>query len=86
MTNRASYQQSIAVGEGEGAERDRAKSVMPPANTGHVNLWELMASQFGHEPDRLTDQLDTYAEFSYSPHLITRERIEDRAVEQNHIE
>jgi acyl-homoserine lactone acylase PvdQ len=86
MTNRASYQQSVAVGEGEGPERDRAKSVLPPANTGHVNLWELIASQFGREPDRLTDQLDTYANFEYSPHPITRERVEERAVDETHIE
>lgn len=86
MTNRASYQQSVAVGEGEGAERDRAKSVLPPANTGHVNLWELMAAQFGHEPGRLSDQLDTYAEFAYTPHPVTREGVEEQTVDRTRIE
>jgi acyl-homoserine lactone acylase PvdQ len=86
MTNRASYQQSVAVGQGEGGERDRAKSVLPPANTGHVNLWELLAAQFGHEPDRLTAQVDTYAEFGYTPSPTTRERVEALTVDRTHIE
>ena len=85
MTNRASYQQSVAVGEGEGSERDRAKSVLPPANTGHVNVWELVAAQFGHDPDRLTDQLETYVEFGYTPQPVTRDRVEERTVEETHI-
>ncbi len=86
MTNRASYQQSIAVGAGEGPERDRAKSVLPPANTGHVDLWELLATQLGHEPDRLTDQLDRYTAFEYKPHPITRGRVAERTVDETRIE
>ncbi len=85
MTNRASYQQSVAVGEGEGSERDRAKSVLPPANTGHVNVWELVAAQFGHDPDRLTDQLETYVEFGYTPQPVTRNRVEERTVDETQI-
>jgi penicillin amidase len=86
MTNRASYQQSVAVGAGEGSERDRAKSVLPPANTGHVNLWELLAAQFGHGPDRLTEQLEPYTEFGYTPHPVTRKRVAELTVERTHIE
>lgn len=86
MTNRASYQQSIAIGQGEGSERDLAKSLLPPANTGHVNTWELIAVQFGSEPDRLTTQLDLYAEFAYLPQPITREGVEARATEARTID
>ena len=86
MTNRASYQQSIAIGQGEGSERDLAKSLLPPANTGHVNTWELIAVQFGSEPDRLTTQLDLYAEFAYLPQPITREGVEARATETRTID
>ena len=86
MTNRASYQQSVAVGAGEGGERDCAKSVLPPSNTGHLNLWELVAAQFGHEPGRLTDQLDTYTRFGYSPNPVTRDRVEEHTETHRRIE
>lgn len=82
MSNRASYQQAIAIGEGEGSERDLAKSVLPPSNSGHMNTWELIAAQFGQEPSRLTDQLDLYANFDYKPHPITREAVEERTIDE----
>jgi hypothetical protein len=86
MTNRASFQQSIAIGQGSGSERDLAKSILPPANTGHVNLWELIASQFGVEPDRLTSQLDRYSNFGYTPHPISRNRVTERADESTRLD
>lgn len=85
-SNRASYQQSIAIGEGEGAERDLARSVLPPSNTGHLNTWELLATQLGQEPPRLTKQLDIYKDFDYKPHPIARESVEERAEDERTLE
>lgn len=76
MTNRASFQQSIAIGEGP----DASKSVLPPGNSGHQNLAELPGTLTGDEPDRLTDQLELYANFAYKPHPVTDEGIDRETV------
>ena len=77
MTNRASYQQVIAMHD-DGAT---AKSLLPPGNSGHMDTWELLAAQFGDEPGRLTKQLDLYENFAYTAHPVQRERVEERAVD-----
>ena len=82
MTNRASYQQAIAM-QADGAI---AKSVLPPGNSGHLTTMELVATRLGNEPDRLTAQLDTYAAFEYLPQPVTREAVERRAVESETFE
>ncbi|QLD87905.1 penicillin acylase family protein [Natronomonas salina] len=81
MSNRSSYQQSVVIGEG----LEHSGSVLPPSNSGHQNAAELVATQAGEEPDRLTDQLDVYANFDYKPHPVTREQVEERAVESETI-
>jgi acyl-homoserine lactone acylase PvdQ len=73
MTNRASYQQSIAMKEGA----DIAQSVLPPANTGHVDTWTLLEIQLGDRPDRLRTQVSLYENFKYKPHPILREQVEN---------
>ena len=83
ITNRASYQQSIAIGEGEGSEAHRGKSVLPPSNLGHVDTWELISSQFGDDPDRLTTQLEMYSNHGFKPQPISRTAVEERAVQTN---
>jgi hypothetical protein len=80
ITNRASYQQAIAMGEDT-----VAKSILPPSNTGHLNTWELLGAQFGDEPDRLTRQLDRYERFAYTPHPIKREDVEEQAVDSTQL-
>jgi acyl-homoserine lactone acylase PvdQ len=74
MTNRASYQQAIAM---QGTETV-AKSVLPPSNRGQLSTWEVIGAQLGLEPDRLTDQLDLYANFEYKHHPMRREAVEQR--------
>jgi penicillin amidase len=79
MINRASYNQSIAMGEG----LDGSKHVLPPSNTGHLSFWEVLSTRIsGDEPDRLTDQLGEYVNFEYIPHPYTREQVEQLAVEE----
>jgi acyl-homoserine lactone acylase PvdQ len=79
MINRASYNQSIAMGKG----LDGSKHVLPPSNTGHLSFWEVLTTRIsGDEPDRLTDQLDEYVNFEYIPHPYTREQVEQLAVEE----
>ncbi len=82
MTNRASYQQSVEMGS-DGAVT--AKSVLPPSNTGHVDTWELLATQFGAEPDRLTAQVALYENFRYTPHPVQREAVEERATDSTEL-
>jgi hypothetical protein len=74
MTNRASYQQSIAMR----GEQTVAKSVLPPSNRGYLSTTEVLGAQLGREPDRLTDQLDLYSTFNYKHHPIRREDVERR--------
>jgi len=82
MTNRASYQQSIKMGS-DGVVT--ARSVLPPSNTGHVNTWELLATQFGNEPDRLTEQLALYDNFEFTQHPVKREAVEKRATDSTNL-
>jgi hypothetical protein len=82
MTNRASYQQSIEMGSDGAVE---ALSVLPPSNTGHVDTWELLATQFGNEPDRLTEQVDLYENFRYTPHPVQREAVEEQATDSTNL-
>ena len=78
MSNRATYQQAIAMRE-SGAD---AGSVLPPSNTGQLRFGELLGVQLlDTEPDRLTDQLELYAEFGYKPHPVTREEVERHATD-----
>ena len=85
ISNRSSYQQSVAIGQGAGAERDAGESVLPPSNTAHLDIWELVETQLGEEPDRLTDQLDIYAQFDYKPNPVTREAVEQRVDDERSI-
>lgn len=77
MTNRASYQQSISIRDGH----DIAGSVLPPSNVAHMSTWEVLGTQIGSEPSRLTKQLDLYVDFGYKPHPVVRERVENQATE-----
>jgi penicillin amidase len=77
MSNRASYMQAIAAGEG----LDGAGDALPPGNSGHVNAAELVAAQAGRGPEHLTDQLELYANYEYKPHPHTREEVAETAVE-----
>ena len=86
ISNRGSYQQSIAIGDGDGPEHHAARSVLPPGNSAHVDIWELVSAQIGAEPDRLTDQLDIYAQFDYKPHALTREAVESRTGDETTID
>ena len=76
MSNRASFQQSIVIGRG----LEHSRSVLPPSNSGHQTVVELPGTLAGEEPDRLTNQLDRYADFEYKPHPISREDVESVAV------
>jgi penicillin amidase len=79
MINRASYNQAITMDDG----LDGSKHVLPPSNTGHLSLGDVLATRItGDEPDRLTDQLDEYVHFEYVPHPYTREQVERLAVEE----
>lgn len=82
MSNRSSFQQSVVIGEG----LDDSRSVLPPSNSGHQSIDELPLTLAGNEPDRLTNQLDLYANFDYKPHPITRKQVESRAVEQKTVQ
>jgi penicillin amidase len=82
MSNRASYMQAIEIGGGLA----RSGDVLPPGNSGQVNLAELVAALAGSGPDRLTDQLALYREYGYKPHPITREDIEQVATEQRTVQ
>jgi penicillin amidase len=77
MTNRSSFPQSYVVGEGleNGAS-------LPPSNSGHQNVVELLGTLAGNEPDRLTNQLDLYENFEYKPLPLAREGVEERATAQ----
>lgn len=77
MTNRSSFPQSTVVGEGlsNGA-------TLPPSNSGHQNAVELLGTLSGDEPDRLTDQLDLYANYEYKPLALARPNVETRSVER----
>lgn len=73
MSNRGSWNQLVAIGQGLEASR----SVLPPANSGHLSGPELAATQGpGEEPDRVTDQLDLYRSFAYKPFPVTDEQVE----------
>lgn len=73
MTNRGSWNQLVAIGEGLAG----SKSVLPPANSGHLSGSELARTQgAGDEPARLTDQLELYRNFSYKPFPVTDDQVE----------
>lgn len=76
MTNRGSWNQLVAVGEG----LDAARSVLPPGNSGHLSGPDLARTQgSGDEPARLTDQLELYRNFAYKPFPVTRDEVADVA-------
>ena len=82
MSNRPSYARVIGLG----ADAPPARSVLPPANSGHLNTWEVLKTLITEEPGRLTDQLDLYADFEYKPHPVAREGVEARAVEETNLD
>lgn len=91
MRNRASYNQAISIQSAIATDGDTwqaaAGDVMPPGNSGHINGVELLRAQAtGDEPDRLTDQLDLYVHNEYKPHPVTREQVEQVAVERQQLQ
>jgi len=81
MSNRASYMQAITAGDGMAGAGD----VLPPGNSGHVNVPELAASQAGRGPEGLTDQLELYANYDYKPHPHAPEEVAAVAVKSRMI-
>lgn len=78
MVNRATYNQAVAMGEG----LDGSRHILAPSNVGNMTFPEVLATQFGDEPDRLTEQLDEYTNFEYIPNAYTREQIETIATDR----
>ena len=81
MMNRGSWNQVVALGE----DLEESKGVLPPGNSGHVSLHELVPTALGHGPDRLTDQLDLYRRFDYKPLPVERDDVERVAVDDERI-
>jgi len=55
---------------------DHSGGVLPPGNSGHISVDEFGRAQAtGEEPDRLTNQLDRYANFEFKPLPVTREQV-----------
>jgi hypothetical protein len=77
ITNRASYQQSIAMRDG----RDTAGSILPPSNVGHIGTWQLVGAQVFEEPDDLTEQLGKYKNHEFKPHPVTRGGVEKHSTD-----
>jgi acyl-homoserine lactone acylase PvdQ len=77
MTNRSSFVRLIAMRE----DRDRAESVLPPSNTGHLDTWDLLGAQFGEEPDRLTRELQHYIDFEHKSQPLARHHVEQNATD-----
>ena len=75
IVNRGSWNHVVAPGEG----LDGAMGVLPPGNSGYVTLAEFMQMEEegpDAEPDRLSDQVEMFADFEYKPMPVTREQVE----------
>ena len=84
IQSRSSYNQAIDLGKFNGPDwRANCQDVVPPSNSGQVNAAEgAQVIGQGTELDRLTDQLEIYAENGpYKPHPHTREQVKEEAVE-----
>lgn len=69
IVHRGSFNEVVAPAE------DRAESVLPPANSGHVPLGSLRAVAGGDAPDHLRDQLGLYEDFEYKPFPVAAEAV-----------
>lgn len=74
MRNRGSYNHVVALGQG----LEGAGSILPPSNDGYLSEGDLTWMELGGaEPDRLTEQLDTYNDFEYVLMPVTRDQVLD---------
>lgn len=90
MRNRASYNQALDAADWRASDeatwQAAASDVLPPGNDGVITSAELATVQAtGEEPDRLTNQLDLYINNVYKPHPVTREQVEQVAVQRDTI-
>jgi hypothetical protein len=77
MSNRASYAILFEMNAGiEGAG-----ATLPPGNSGHINVPELLltTADSENEPDRITNQMSLYQTYEYKPLPVTRQEVEDVA-------
>lgn len=73
LVNRGSWNQLVSLATGTG------RSVLPPANSGHLSIGELPGTLQGSPPDRLTNQLGLYERFEYTPFPVERDAVVENA-------
>ncbi|RRJ33574.1 penicillin acylase family protein [Halocatena pleomorpha] len=77
LVNRGSWNFLVSLDTGAG------RSILPPGNSGHLSVGELIGTVRGSPPDRLTDQLELYERFEYKPFPVERAAVADNACHQD---
>ena len=76
LVNRGSRNQAVPPATDEGW------GVLPPGNSAHLSVGELLQGGTANPPTRLTDQLEAYENFAYRPFPVGRRAVEANAERQ----